>query len=221
MDDGYFAGLLAVVLTRAAERLLLVLVGAMAVYLGYNLFRQMPNARRGKGADQGEGKIELPGGVSIFLTRIGPGVFFALFGFAVIGYSVTRPIQLNLPAPSATATGVSASSGGGVSYSGVGQRDPGPVARAPSASIAGPEPEIVVAKLNGAYQEAQKRLNTVEAIELAQVIRAAKYAVMLGRWKADWGDREAFERWARDNGDRDPPANLFPKAILVFNTTLQ
>jgi len=218
MDEGYFAGFLAVVLTRAAERLLLVLVGAMAVYLGYNLFRQMPNAR--KGANEGEGKIELPGGVSIFLTRIGPGVFFALFGFAVIGYSVTRPIQLNLPAPSGTATGASASAGGGVSYSGVGQRDPGLAARTPLAPIAGPEPEMVVAKLNGAYQDAQKRLNMVEALELAQVIRAAKFAVMLGRWKAEWGDRDAFERWARDNGDKDPPANLFPKAILVFSAAL-
>jgi branched-subunit amino acid transport protein len=220
MDESYFAGFLAVVLTRAAERLLLVLVGAMAVYLGYNLFRQMPNARRGKGANEGEGKIELPGGVSIFLTRIGPGVFFALFGFAVIGYSVTRPIQLSFPAPSGTATGASANAGGGVSYSGVGQRDPGSAARTPLAPIAGPEPEMVVAKLNGAYQEAQKRLDMVAAVELAQVIRAAKFAVMLGRWKADWGDRDAFERWARDNGDKDPPANLFPKAILVFSAAL-
>jgi branched-subunit amino acid transport protein len=218
MDDGHFASLLAVILTRASERLLLVLVGAMAVYLGYSLFRHIPNAR--KGAQDGEGKIELPGGVSIFLTRIGPGVFFALFGIAVIGYSVTKPIQLNLPAPVASAgTGASASAGGGVSYSGLGQRDPGS-ARAPSVPIAGPEPDIVVAKLNGAYQEAQKRLSTPAAAELADVIRAAKFAVMLGRWKADWGDRDAFERWARENGDKDPPANLFPKSYAVFNAAL-
>ena len=83
--------LLVVVLSRATERILLVLVGALAVYLGYSLFLHIPTANRS------EGKIDLPGGVSIFLTRIGPGVFFALFGVAVIGYSVTRPIQFTLP----------------------------------------------------------------------------------------------------------------------------
>ena len=85
MDETHLGSLLVVVLSRATERILLVLVGALAVYLGYSLFLHIPTANRS------EGKIDLPGGVSIFLTRIGPGVFFALFGVAVIGYSVTRP----------------------------------------------------------------------------------------------------------------------------------
>jgi len=36
MDQANFASLLAVVLTRASERILLVLVGALAIYLGYS-----------------------------------------------------------------------------------------------------------------------------------------------------------------------------------------
>ena len=84
MDQSYFASVMAVVLTRAAERMLLVLVGALAIYLGYSLFLRMPNAAKGR--QDGEGKIELPGGVSIFLTRVGPGIFFALVGIAGIGY---------------------------------------------------------------------------------------------------------------------------------------
>jgi hypothetical protein len=95
MDQTDFTTVMAVVLTRAAERMLLVLVGALAIYLGYSLFLRMPNAA--KGAQDGEGKIELPGGISIFLTRVGPGIFFALFGILVIGYSVTRPVNLDLP----------------------------------------------------------------------------------------------------------------------------
>ena len=91
MNDAVLAGLQAVVLSRAAERILLVLVGALSVYLGYTLFRSMPSVNRS------EGKIELPGGVSIFLSRIGPGIFFAHFGCAIIGYSVTKPVEFTLP----------------------------------------------------------------------------------------------------------------------------
>jgi hypothetical protein len=76
-----------VALARATERILLVLVGALAVYLGYSLFRHIPSVNKS------EGKLALPGGVSIFLTRIGPGVFFAFFGIAVIGYSVAQPVR--------------------------------------------------------------------------------------------------------------------------------
>ena len=57
MDQAYVETFLAVVLTRAAERILLVLVGALAIYLGYSLFRHIPSTA--KGAGLGEGKIEL------------------------------------------------------------------------------------------------------------------------------------------------------------------
>jgi branched-subunit amino acid transport protein len=211
MDQAYFASFMAVILTRATERILLVLVGALAIYLGYSLFLRMPNAARSKQA--GEGKIELPGGVSIFLTRVGPGVFFALFGIAVIGYSVTRPVNLELPSTTTLA------STGGLRFSGIAQGD---TTRIPvlSAAITGPEPETVAAKLNGLYQKAQRQMNAVEAEELAQMIRAAKFAVMLGRWKPEWGDRAAFERWAHEHGNEDPPPNLVPVATVVFNTVL-
>ncbi len=216
MDQTYFATLIAVVLTRATERILLVMVGALAIYLGYSLFRQIPNAN--KGAHLGEGKIELPGGVSIFLTRIGPGVFFALFGIAVIGYSVTKPVQLNFPAVSTTVAG---GASGGATYSGAAQRDlmPSPP-RSSSIPMAGPEPELVVAKLNGFYLEAQKRLSTPQALELADAIRAAKFAVMLGRWKPEWGDRARFEGWVREHGDKDPPREIVEDAFRIFNTAL-
>ncbi len=211
MDQAYFATVMAVVLARATERILLVLVGALAIYLGYSLFLRMPNAAKGK--QDGEGKIELPGGISIFLTRVGPGIFFAAFGIAVIGYSVTRPVSLDFPTPTTLA------STGGLHFSGITEGVTTPAA-APLAAIAGPEPEIVVAKLNGYYQKAQSQLNTVEAAALAQTIRAAKYAVTIGGWKPEWGDRATFERWAREHGNQDPPPDLVPRATVVFNTVL-
>jgi hypothetical protein len=211
MDQTYFASVMAIVLTRAAERILLVLVGALAIYLGYSLFLRMPNAAKGK--QDGEGKIELPGGISIFLTRVGPGIFFAAFGIAVIGYSATRPVNLDLPSATTVA------SAGGLHFSGIAEsnaaRNP-----EPSAAAAGPEAEIIIARLNGLYQKVQSQMNAVEAAELAQTIRSAKFAVILGRWKPEWGDRAAFERWAREHGNEDPPPGLVPGATVVFNSML-
>src|SRR5947209_18094506 len=138
MDQAQFATLLGVPLSRATERILLVLVGALAVYLGYCLFRNIPTANKA------EGKLVLPGGVSIFLTRIGPGVFFALFGIAVIGYSVAQPVRLELPNVA--------------TLSGFGQRNEVPTTRS-SELVAGYEPERVVAKLNGLILEARQRLD--------------------------------------------------------------
>lgn len=71
--------LILTIVTRSVERLLVVLAGALAIYLGCRLFIDMPNAERGSG------KANLPGGISIFLSRVGPGVFFSLFGAIVIG----------------------------------------------------------------------------------------------------------------------------------------
>jgi branched-subunit amino acid transport protein len=196
MDQSQFATLLVVALSRATERILLVMVGALAVYLGYCLFREIPTAKNA------EGKVELPGGVSIFLTRIGPGVFFALFGIAVIGYSVAQPVRLDLPNVAV--------------LSGLGQQ-PGP---STPVLVSGPEPERVVAKLNGLVLEARQRLDPPAAAEFESAVRSAKYSVMLGRWNPRWGERAAFERWARDNGDKDPPDHLGP-ATLVFMTVLR
>jgi hypothetical protein len=59
MDQAHFESFMVVVLTRATERILLVLVGALAIYLGYSLFRQIPSTA--KGLALGEGKTECAG----------------------------------------------------------------------------------------------------------------------------------------------------------------
>jgi hypothetical protein len=41
----------------------------------------------------GEGKIEFPGAASIFMTRVGPGVFFAMFRAAIVGLSLYKGID--------------------------------------------------------------------------------------------------------------------------------
>jgi hypothetical protein len=159
-------------------------------------------------ANKAEGKIVLPGGVSIFLTRIGPGIFFGLFGIAVIGYSVTRPIEFILPT----------SDGAEIKLSGFAERDAhtGSVARAPTGGL---EPEIVVGDLNGllvSMQDAQPQLSPKLIAEIEAAIRTAKFAIMLGRWKPEWGERAPFELWARERSYKDPPPELVPGAAAIF-----
>ena len=114
--------LLLTIVLRAVERLFIVAAGAGAIYLGYRLFLAMPDR------DRSSGKLELPGGVSIFLSRVGPGVFFSLFGAAVIAmalqFGVSFSDKLNVPetalaAVRAADAGSTAASRSKTSYSGM------------------------------------------------------------------------------------------------------
>jgi len=58
----------------------IVALAGLLIYLGYKLFLQIPDNT------DSEGKVVLPGGVSIYLTLIGPGAFLALFGTAILIY---------------------------------------------------------------------------------------------------------------------------------------
>ena len=82
------------VAARHLERLLIVVAGGLSIYLGYRMFLAIPRAP--KGAETGEGKLELPGGVSIYVTRVGPGVFFALFGAVILGLGLQHGLQLDV-----------------------------------------------------------------------------------------------------------------------------
>src|SRR5262245_3878832 len=81
---------------RFLERMVAVLIGGMAVYLGFRLFREAPRQRNSAG------KVGLPWDISIAVTRVGPGVFFALFGVSAVSLALVRPVELSLPQPGGT-----------------------------------------------------------------------------------------------------------------------
>jgi len=62
---------------RMLERLMVVGFGGMSIYLGYKLFFHLPHQ-----TDQ-QGEIELPG-MKVVLSRVGPGVFFLVFGAFIL-----------------------------------------------------------------------------------------------------------------------------------------
>jgi len=212
LESGYLGALIAVILSRSVERVLLVLAGALAIYLGYRLFLAIP------AADRSEGRVSLPGGVSIFLTRIGPGVFFALFGCALIGYSVSQPIDVTVPVGLAATR--SADAGGAISraeahYRGFGEGTP------PTPAVGGLEARTVLAQLNGYVEDMRQRLARPAADELAAAVRAAKLAVMERDWKPEWGEREAFVRWVNAGAEGDPPVERAAGAVVVFQAKLR
>ena len=205
MDPAVLTSLLAVTFARTAERLMLVLAGMLAVWLGYRLFTQMP------AADKSEGRLKLPGGVSIHLTRTGPGLFFALFGAAIIGYSVTRPFDLKIPAEiAATRPGAAeAAAGRTIQLSGFGPATPGPQAA---------DTETTLARLNFYFDEPAQHLDRPSQAERAQALRQAKLALMLQNWHPAWGDRAAFTTWVSTGSEAPPPTDRAAGAVLAFQS---
>jgi len=75
------------VMGRILERITVVVIAGVAIVLGWELMRRRLTS----------GDVEIQhGGVRIALRRVGPGVIFALFGAAVIGFAITHPITAEI-----------------------------------------------------------------------------------------------------------------------------
>ncbi len=82
------------IILRFLERILAVGIGGMAIFLGYRMFLKIPESR------DGSGRIVLPWNISVVLTRVGPGVFFALFGAGVVALSIAKGLEVGTPVTS-------------------------------------------------------------------------------------------------------------------------
>jgi hypothetical protein len=204
----------AIIVSRAAEHLLAALIGIFAVYLGYRLFLNMPHRR------EGESKVELPGGVSIYVSRIGPGIFFAAFGSLLVGYGVSRPVDYRQATTAAVpATATSAATGGSAQMQYSGMMPGGSNAAAPAAAAVAREPVV--------------RALALLAVDVAQTppgpqrndrqiaLREARVTLMQQAWRGDWGSPEVFTRWVYDEAEQDPPPASVKRAVAVYRGTTQ
>ncbi|GAA6145965.1 hypothetical protein [Thalassolituus maritimus] len=107
MEDLIIIGL------RMLERLMVVGFGGMSIYLGYKLFFHLPNQ-----TDQ-NGEIELPG-IKVVLSRVGPGVFFLVFGAFILITNLHQGIETTrqYSSDSAVTTDESGNEGSGENGSG-------------------------------------------------------------------------------------------------------
>jgi hypothetical protein len=199
------------ILVGAFQRILSIIIGGMLIYFGYRLFLSLPGKR---GRDGGSGEFSLGGANKVKLSKVGPGVFFAIFGAGLIAYSFAKPMKVNIPgaapasptttnspnpsgAPSA-ATGAMATSG--FSYVG---------------AVSAPQSDEERARMRTETKEdiivLNRALDRANASERPQVERAvvkAKVALMEPLWADDWGDIADFRQWLAKGGS--PPGAVQP-----------
>ena len=177
---------------RALEQPLIIGVGGLAIWLGYLLFRHLPQRT------DSEGKFRLPGGISIYISRVGPGVFFALFGSATVGLSFHYPLVVTEPA-----------SGWQISYfssTGSSQEDDAlPMARLRVRSQIG--------FVHAIPDALRSDLSDEERSAIARSLRETKLELIRCVW-ADWGDWDAFADWARRGASGPPPSGLRDAAAI-------
>ena len=171
------------ILVGAFQRILSILIGGMLIYFGYRLFLSLPGKR---GRDGGSGEFSLGGANKVKLSKVGPGVFFAVFGAGLIAYSFAKPMKVNIPGAAPNA-----------------QSSPR-AANAPSAGTG------AVATAGFSYVGAVSAPETDE--DRTQVERAvvrAKVALMEPLWAEDWGELKDFRDWLAKGGtppDKTQPA---------------
>jgi hypothetical protein len=183
-----------ILLMRGLERLAVVLIGGMAIYLGYRLFLAV------KAEASGEAKISLPGDVTAMVSRVGPGVFFALFGSIVVATSLYFSIHY---------------SDAERAYSGIGSSVAGrPPASGPAIPAAAdrmaPAADLELDRVR--LRQEIEFLNRLPALlgpglsegqraTAARHLREVKLRLMSTVWADDWSDPAAFRLWAEGGAE--------------------
>jgi hypothetical protein len=198
------------VAARHLERFMIVLAGTLSIVLGYRTFLAIP--RR---AEKGEGKLELPGGISIYVTRVGPGVFFALFGAAILALGLYRGLSVEVreQRPGAVADG------GTATAASVTERR---LSSAVPAGAAAEERERAVAldtvaqlaRLATALDGAGGRgLSQRQRLDFGLALSDARLRLLAGAWdERVWGPHAEFVQWVQ-NGESGPaPTRAAPVA---------
>jgi hypothetical protein len=232
---------------RAIERILDAVIGGISIYLGYRLFLSVPRRggdrdRVGRGsrasasADEGASSAEfkLPGDVSIILTRVGPGIFFALFGAAVVVTSLSKGMSYHRePATGGGAANPAGagttdwhgylasdkSAGGATDWSGAIGADKGYATRRLSRDrIVAQRRDLApqIAALNAIMPALKADIDPGRKADIELAIPAIKRTLMHPAWDADWGDEAAFDEWTSNGANGAAPVGC-DQAAKFFN----
>jgi len=192
---------------RSAERIVAVVIGGVSIYLGYRLFLAIPLRK------ESEGKVVLPGDIAIYLSKIGPGAFFALFGAIVVGVSfhqaVTYRENLRKPPEGSDASGPTVTKS--ANYTGFGSAAP--------ANGAQDSRRLQVAAdirfLNTTLPEAlRKDLRNESRTDVDVLVPRLKLAMIQNIWDPQWGDFVKFRQWVETGAAEPAPTSLAVPATL-------
>ena len=201
----------ALLMTRMAERLLGLLAGVLCVVLGYRLFVRLPEKT------DSAGKVVLPGGISIWMSRVGPGCFFALFGAAIVAYSFTSAVKVSDErlAPSARPAGDGQNEATALrkqEISAMTARS----ARSDNAEQTIAELRGAMADLNAAIDRLGRDTAPPERDRLIAGLQNAKVQLLRGAWVAAWGDPARFQAWINSGAQLPAPAGMDVPAGLYL-----
>lgn len=186
MDD---VSLLIGIGARGVERILVVLFAGLSVYFGFRLFLSLPMT------NNQAGKIELPG-FKVVLSKVGPGVFFAAFGSAVLVASFLHPVSIDQQ---------------NVSYMGaISLPSPIPTTQPTSVDDSSKAPqlarvELALQTLNCLPVYAKTAQGQLLPSDIEPTLRDAKLALLSTVWdEIQWGNYSEFVDWSRTGLSRVP-----------------
>jgi hypothetical protein len=184
---------------RFIERLLAVAIGGMAIFLGYRLFLKIPESR------DSQGKITLPWSITVALSRVGPGVFFALFGAAVVALSLQKGLEIGA---------------GALADAGTFKWSAAPPVAAESAARADARALLRrdIGLLNNIGPALRPDLAAHERTPIDLAIPRIKAALMQPVWgSADegWGSVAEFDAWVKA-GEPDPIPTRIARAVELW-----
>ena len=198
-----------VTVLRMFERLLAVGIGGMSIYLGYLLFLALPSAR------DGSGEFHFPMDLRIVLSRVGPGIFFALFGAAVVALSLYAAEHYDAE----TRSSAGAARAETRSFAGIGSQhtidDNGAAQRADARALLRRD----MAELNALSGMLRNDLPEQDHAEVASLVRRVKLKLLRPVWESSWGDQAAFEDWLASGRPDPPPALADPAALYFYGTS--
>jgi len=181
-------GLLIGIGARGIERLLVVLFAGLSIYFGFRLFLALPTQ------NNQQGEIELPG-FKVVLSKVGPGVFFAAFGSAVLIASFTHPVSVDLESGS---------------YAGAVSQTVAVSALSTPNAVTGRAAELdrialALQTLNCLPAYAQAAQGRLLAGDIEPALRDAKLALLQPVWdQMQWGDYARFKAWAHSGAGQVP-----------------
>jgi hypothetical protein len=195
---------------RGVERLLGVLIGGFTVYLGFRLFLALPRKT------DSSGRVALPGGVNIYLSRIGPGAFFAIFGCTLVGISFQQQVKVDRVRQMAPADGTTiAVTEEKQSYLGVGSAVPG--ASAEQRALRLKDARATLASLNRLAPALLDQLPASDRNSLRLALEHSKLALVESVWESDWGSFGAFREWIRSGRLTPLPDSVRREAAELFD----
>lgn len=185
---------------RYIERLIAVLIGGLSIYLGYRLFLRVPDRR------EGESQIKA-WDISIVMSRVGPGIFFALFGAAVVGLSFYKGVTVEDVRGADAANTADASPRHAERFSGMGASSAEADARADARALLRRD----IAILNNLVPKLRDDLAEQDRTQVELAIPRIKFSLMQPVWPEGtpgWGGPDRFGAWLQDASPDPPPADI-------------